>query len=260
MDEQKEITSFSEPVQPSQEGDKKTGIDISRLFLPVAILLAAVMISGTLLYTRKPVAAPSEQGQQEVKKVDVSADDDPFIGNAAATVTVIEFSDYQCPFCRMFWESTYLQLKKNYIDTGKIKFVYRDYPLPFHPAAIPSAIAAQCANDQGKYWEMHDKIFSEQNKLDVQKYSTVQFGATELKKWAKELGLNSSFNKCLDDSKYADEVTKDTSEGQAAGVSGTPSFFINGTMLVGAQPYAEFQKIIDKELSSGGNKKKWGIF
>lgn len=92
-----------------------------------------------------------------------SADDDPFIGNANAPVTMIEFSDYQCPFCLRFWSETLPQIKKDYIDTGKVKFVYRDFPLNIHPMAEPSARAANCAGEQGKYWEYHDKIFSEQS-------------------------------------------------------------------------------------------------
>jgi protein-disulfide isomerase len=109
-----------------------------------------------------------------------------------------------------------------------------------------SAEAAECADDQGKYWEMHDKMFAEQDKLGS---GTVQYGATELKKWAREIGLDGKdFDTCLDSRKHQAEVEKDTSDGSAAGVSGTPSFFINGQLLVGAQPFSEFQKVIDAEL------------
>lgn len=220
-----------------------------QLTLPVAVLLAGLMISGTIFYTNTNGAVPNGQAaavQQKGGKVDVSADDDPVLGNADAKITIIEFSDFQCPFCRRFYQDTYSQLKKEYIDTGKAKLVYRDFPLSFHPAAEVSAQAGNCAHEQGKFWEFHDKLYEEQGKLGT---GTVQYGATELKKWAKDMGLNASqFNTCLDSGKYKDEVAKDTADGGAAGVSGTPSFFVNGRLLVGAQPFAAFKTAIDAEL------------
>ena len=111
---------------------------------------------------------------------------------------------------------------------------------------MPSAQAAECADDQGKYWEMHDKIFAEQEKLGQ---GTVQFTVQNLKKWAFEIGLNTAnFNRCLDSGKYKAEVDKDTADGNAAGVSGTPSFFVNGWLTVGAQPYSVFKGLIEEEL------------
>ena len=196
------------------------------------------------------------QQPQAVAPVAVSIDDDAILGDKDAKVTIIEFSDYQCPFCRKFWTETFNQLKKDYIDTGKVKFVYRDFPLGFHPNAGPAAQAAECARDVGDgdeaYFKMHDKIFQEQNKLDggdpnngpVQ--STV-FDGWDLKKWAKDLGYD--IENCLDSGKYASEVQNDESDGQASGVSGTPGFFINGKPLSGAQPYSVFKQLIDAELA-----------
>ena len=159
---------------------------------------------------------------------------------------MIEFSDYQCPFCRSFWRDSLTQLKKEYIDTGKVKFVYRDYPLSFHPMAQPFAEASECADDQGKYWQMHDKIFSEQEKKGQ---GTITLTFDDLKLWASQIGLDKNkFNKCLDSGKYKAEVQKDFDDGSKAGVSGTPSFFINGRLLVGAQPFSAFKAIIDEEL------------
>ncbi|MDP3696839.1 MAG: DsbA family protein [Candidatus Taylorbacteria bacterium] len=224
-------------------------------FLAVSILTAGVMISGSLLYTNGVGAKlgarinPGQQVQQpgDGTKVNVSADDDPVLGNKNAKVTIIEFSDFQCPFCRTFWRDTLGQIKKEYIDTGKVKFIYRDYPLSFHPMAHASAEAAECADDQGKYWEMHDKIFGEQEKLGQ---GTVTYVVSDLKKWAAAIGLDpAKFNQCLDSGKYKAEVDKDFADGSAAGVSGTPSLFINGRLLVGAQPYASFKAIIDEELN-----------
>lgn len=222
-------------------------------FLALSILTAGVMISGSFLYANgfnlKNGAAniPSSGDQPGSVKAEVSVDDDPALGSAKSKVTIVEFSDYQCPFCRIFWRDTLSQIKKEYVDTGKARFVYRDYPLSFHPMANASAQAAQCAGDQNKYWEMHDKIFGEQDKLGQ---GTVTYTVQDLKKWAGQIGLNQSkFNQCLDSEKYKDEVAKDFADGSAAGVSGTPTVYVNGRQLVGAQPFTTFKAIIDEELS-----------
>ena len=225
--------------------------DKTKLILPGAILIAALMISSSVLFyslnTGKTGANIKQAaGPTAGEKVNVSVDDDAFIGNEKAKVTVVEFSDFQCPFCRSFWSGAYQQIKKEYIDTGKIKFVFRDYPLSFHPAAQVSAEAAQCADEQGKFWEMHDKIFQEQAKQGT---GTVTYGTVELKKWASQIGLTSAkFNQCLDSGKYKSEVEKDAADGSSYGVSGTPTLFVNGYPVVGAQPFAVFKALIDKEL------------
>lgn len=191
------------------------------------------------LPTQNQPQQPSTQ-PQPVARTQVSEDDDPVMGDANAPVTIIEFSDYQCPFCARFWSDTLPQIKKNYIDTGKVKLVYRDLPLSFHANAQSAAEAAECADDQGKFWEMHDKLFANYNSLSVSSY----------KQWASELGLNSAqFDECLDSGKYTSEVQKDLQDGSAAGISGTPSFFINGIKVVGAQPYSVFEQIIEAELN-----------
>lgn len=214
------------------------------VILSGSILVAAVMISGSLIYTRG-----SDNGQAQIapdEKVNVSADDDPVLGSDKAEVVIIEFSDFQCPFCRSFVEDTLPQLKKNYIDTGKAKLVYRDFPLSFHPGAEPAAQGAECAEDQGKFWEFHDIVFSEQAKQGT---GTINFGVKEVKQWADKVGLNAAeFNSCLDLGKYKEEVAKDADDGNKAGVSGTPTFFINGNRIIGAQPYSVFKSVIDKEL------------
>ncbi len=232
------------------------GTGKSKLFLPIAIVLAGVMISGSVLYTRSsPQTAANTGGtiqqvasdnQQAGGVVNVSADDDAALGNPDAPVTIIEFSDFQCPFCRRFWKETLPQIKQTYIDTGKARLIYRDFPLSFHPGAIPSAEGTQCAREQDKFWEMHDAIFEEQEK---QGSGTIQFTADDVKKWAAKIGLNTpKFNKCLDSRKYKQEVEKDIADGWAAGVTGTPATFINGKLIVGAQPFSAFKVIIDEEL------------
>src|SRR3989344_3637539 len=189
----------------------ENNFDKTKLILPGAILVAALMISGSVLFyslNTSKTGANIKQAAGPVagEKVNGSVGDDAFIGNEKAKVTVVEFSDFQCPFCRTFWSGAYQQIKKEYIDTGKIKFVYRDYPLPFHPAAQVSAEASECAHEQSKFWEMHDKIFSEQAKQGT---GTVTYGAVELKKWASQIGLETNtFNTCLDSGKYKSEVEK----------------------------------------------------
>lgn len=225
---------------------------VEKNFLALSILAAGVMISGSLFYTngnfggaKSGTAQIPGSGTGDVRK-EVSADDDPFLGSKNAKVIVIEFSDYQCPFCRSFWKDTLPQLKKEYIDTGKIRFVYRDYPLSFHAMAQQFAEAAECAEDQGKYWQMHDKIFSEQDKKGQ---GTITSTVNDLKLWAFQIGLDKNqFNQCLDSGKYKSEVQKDFDDGNKAGVSGTPSLFINGRFLVGAQPFSAFKAVIDEEL------------
>jgi|SRR3989344_3381218 len=236
-----------------ENNELKTGVDINKLFLPSAILIAAVLISGTLLYTRSGADNPQVAAiGKDQKKVEVSIDDDAFLGDKSSPVKIIEFSDFQCPFCRKFWKETLPQIKKDYIDTGKAVLVYRDFPLSIHPAAVISAQATECADEQGKYWEFHDKIFAEQEKKGA---GTVDYGVNDLKKWAREIGLDSvKFNQCLDSQKYKEEVEKDFADGSAAGVSGTPATFVNGKLIVGAQPFTVFQQAIEEELKNGPNK------
>ncbi len=233
------------------ESETKSVFDKTKLILPGAILIAALLVSGSVVFyslnTGKLGANLKQAGDSVVgEKVNVSIDDDAVLGNPKAKVTIVEFSDFQCPFCRTFWRDSFQQIKKEYLDTGKARFVYRDFPLSFHPASIPAAQASQCAKDQGKFWEMHDKMFSEQEK---QGQGTIQFGVSELKNWASQIGLDTDkFNQCLDSGKYKSEVEKDFADGSAYGVSGTPTLFINGKPVVGAQPFSVFKAIIDGEL------------
>lgn len=202
--------------------------------------------TGTTANTQKPAA------QARPTKGVASVDDDPFIGDKDAPITIIEFSDYECPFCKRFADNTLPELKKNYIDTGKVKLVYRDLPLGFHePMASKEAIAANCAMEQGgnsKYFEYHDEIFnrtiSNGNGLNDANLETI----------AVDLGLNlSKFNTCIKDPKQAEEVKKDLADAAKAGATGTPTFIIgkstdngeiDGSLLVGAQPYAAFEAIL----------------
>lgn len=179
--------------------------------------------------------------EQKTTKKNVSVDDDPVKGSENAPVTIIEFSDFECPYCGKFYRQALQKIEENYIQTGKVKLVYRDFPLTnIHDNAQKAAEAAECADDQGKFWKYHDKLFENQN----------SFGVSSLKQYAKDLGLDTQkFNDCLDSDKYKQEVQDDLQDGRQAGVTGTPAFFINGKMLRGAQPYSEFKQIIEQELA-----------
>ncbi len=160
----------------------------------------------------------------------------PAKGPESAPVTIVEFSDFQCPFCGKA-KTTVDEVVKSYGD--KVRLVFRHYPLPFHENAPKAAEAAACAQDQNKFWEYHDVLFANQQALKVE----------DLKKHAADLGLDAArFNECLDSGKKADLIKKDKDAGEKVGVSGTPAFFINGIALSGAVPADDFKSIIDSEL------------
>lgn len=197
---------------------------------------------GAASVAAAPTPAPSND-----KPAD--ADDDPFIGKADAPITLVEFTDYQCPFCARHYTQTYSQIKKNYVDTGKVKYVTRDYPLGFHPHAQKTAEGAECAAEQGKFEQMHEKLFTTQSSWT----NSSDISAT-LKQFAKDLGLNSSkFDTCLDSGEMAAEVAADQAAGAASGIDGTPGFWILGPKgqtqkVSGAFPYATFQTAFDNML------------
>ena len=174
----------------------------------------------------------------------------PMLGKIDAPVTIVEFSDYQCPFCRRYSLTVFPVLKHDYIDTGKVRYVFRDFPLSsIHQQAGKAHESAHCAGEIHKYWEMHDALFQNQKDLTV----------PSLKQYAANLGLDSTtFETCLDSGKYQADIQKDVDDGAAAGIRGTPSFFIGksgpgdsitGTIVRGAQPLANFQTIIDQVIS-----------
>jgi protein-disulfide isomerase len=163
---------------------------------------------------------------------------DPSLGRASAPITLIEFSDFQCPFCQRV-APTLKRVRETYGD--KVRIIWKDFPLTqIHPQAFKAGEAAHCAGDQGKYWEYHDRLFANQQLLQPD----------DLKKHAAEIGLNAAaFGTCLDSSKYGERVRNSIAEGTRLGVNSTPTIYVNGRVLSGAQPYETFVSVIDEELS-----------
>jgi protein-disulfide isomerase len=164
------------------------------------------------------------------------------MGDGDAPLTIVEWSDYQCTFCKRFRDQTLDQIKSQYIDTGKVKFVYRDFPLDsIHPNARPAAIASECAGDEGKFWEFHDKLFETQ-----QQWSNSPSAKDLFKQYGTELGIDIA--DCIVGNMYDGEVSKDLADGSANGVSGTPAFIVGNQYLSGAQPFERFKAVIEAQL------------
>ncbi len=175
----------------------------------------------------------------------------PVQGKADAAVTIVEFTDYQCPFCEKYFTETLPQIRKDYVDTGKVKYIVMNFPLTsIHPQAMPAAIAAECANAQGKYWEMHDKLFGSQSE-----WAGKDDAVDTFKKYAAGLGLDKDkFAACMNNSETKTAIDAEQQAGMNGGVTGTPAFFINGALLSGAQPIEAFKQVIDEQLAKAGTK------
>ena len=198
----------------------------------------SAMIIGNLFPIDKSLKS---DGTYEIPRTEIELGDRELnLGDPNAPVTFVEFSDVECPFCARFYSDGLAGLR-NLIDEGKVYFVYKHFPLNFHPEAIPGANAIECAADQGKWIEMHDLIFENQDSLSASNY----------KAWASQLGLDTAeFNNCFDTSKHQDKVDADYELGRQIGVSGTPASFANGIRISGAQPFASFESIILDEIES----------
>lgn len=262
--------------QNSKQGDVIT-LDLQNFLTPIAIVIAGMMISATLFFSLRgteldksdvkgtsntansndddggdtgTAAAPSDGG---FAAAEIDIDDDAVLGDKGkAKVAIVEFSDYECPFCQRHWEQTHGQIYENYIKTGEAIFVYRDMPLSFHPQAKPAAIAANCARDQGgdeAYYKYHDLLFEK----------GVSRGESGYDEYAQDIGLDmGEFNDCQDSGKFEDEIQNDVTEGNSQSCTGTPCFIIgeldedgnvvNGKRIAGAYPYASFQQVIDELL------------
>ena len=186
--------------------------------------------------------SPSSAVSQSKSTGEVSVGSGPILGSASAPVTIIEFSDFQCSFCKRFWGEILPKLKEAYINTGKARFVYRHFAI-LGKHSEQAALASECAAEQGKFWEYHDQLFKNQGGL--------AFTEAKLKQYARDIGLNAgAFGTCLGTDKYIEKVERETAAAANLGGRGTPFFVVNQRPLVGAQPYSVFQKMIDEELKS----------
>lgn len=272
--------SKAKATQASKEAPRNVtsgelvNVDIQPFLTPGAILLGSIIIAvsiyfsfnGVNLGTKKitggttvtDTSVPDTTVGSEVATTNI--DDDAVLGDiSTAKVAIVEFSDYECPFCKTFHEDTFAQIKKDYIDTGKAIFVYRDFPLSFHePKATEAANAAQCIFDQGgdeKYYAFHDKYFANTatNGAGLKAPVTLQTIAQEIG------GIDmAKFNDCVANQSFKDEIAKDTSDGTASGVTGTPGFIVgvfdsegnvDGVSIPGAQSYSVFQQTIEAQLA-----------
>ena len=186
--------------------------------------------------------------------LEISADNDPIIGNPDAPIIIIEFSDFQCPFCARFHIQTLPTIMEEYIEKDTVKLVFRDFPIQsIHPNAVPASVAAECANEQGKFKQMHDILFEKQNEWS--NLETVY--AIELfNQYSEQINLEQEqFSSCLSTAKYVKEIQNDLNDGRTYGVTGTPGFFIGNqemgfVELKGAQPFESFKKVIDRQLGN----------
>jgi protein-disulfide isomerase len=235
--------SSSKPEDPATAGIRS---ELERMREEIAAMRAELRSLRELL---QRLAAPPPQAGARVAAT-VTTGDNPSLGRRDAPVTIVEFSDYQCPFCRQFVSTTLPAIKSAYVDSGKVRYVFRDFPIDhIHPYARKASEAARCAGDQGKYWEMHDLLFQNQQSL----------APDQLPALGSKLGLDAAaFNACLSSSKYASAIQQNFGDGSAAGVRGTPSFVIGrtrpddkveGVMVVGARPLADFRQEIDRLLN-----------
>lgn len=222
--------------------------------LSASILIAAVLISGSLIYNKGKQLSPGSLGAnaEEVvaeatgKELELTSDD-VVLGDLNAPVTIVEYGDFQCPFCGRFYALTEKQIKENYVKDNKVKFVYRHFAF-LGPESRAAANAAECAKDQGKFWVYHDSLYDAEMQ-DGQEHNG-NLNRTLFVSLAKDLGLNTDdFSACLDSNKYDEKVQKDYVGAQAAGVRATPTTFVNDKKVEGALPYEQFKLIIDKELS-----------
>ena len=219
---------------------------INKYLIPGAIILAGAVIAVAVIYSvNGPLPKNAGKGETAaIGSMPVVTSGDFFLGEQNAPVTVVEYGDFQCPFCGKFFKETESVLRENYIKTGKVKFIYRDFAF-LGQESFWAANAARCAGEQGKFWEYHDYLYGNQRGENQGAFSK-----SNLKSFAAALGLDKEkFNACLDSDRYLEEIKKETKSGGEAGVQGTPANFVNGVLYVGALPTNSFIQIIDAELN-----------
>lgn len=219
----------------------------NKFLIPAAIVLAGIIIAVATIYSvKRPLSnTAGDNGKTAaIAALPAVSSSDFALGDQNAPVTIIEYSDFQCPFCGKFFKEIEPVLREKYIKTGKVKFVYRNFAF-LGQESLWAANAARCAGEQGKFWQYHDYLYNNQRGENQGAFSK-----DNLKSFAVALGLDKEkFNTCLDSEKYTDLIQQETKAGGEAGVQGTPASFINETLYPGALPTATFTQIIDNELS-----------
>lgn len=234
----------------------------SNLLVPGSIVLAGIVIAGSVLYIgglreRPSGTAASVGGGAAAAGLNPSsalADDDPSLGDPSAPVTIVEFGDFQCPFCNRFFREAELEIIEQYVKTGKARLVYRDFTF-LGGESVAAAEAAECADEQGRFWPYHDRLYNfiwdEYFGQNRNGENVGAFSRQNLERFAADVGLDAGrFQECLSTGRYRAEVEKDTADGRAAGVSGTPTTFVNGKPFVGALPFSQFQAAIEEALAA----------
>ena len=227
------VTAFGESITKEQ-GD--------------AILKELKAIRQELTQIKKRgLTAPAPRRKAKPTSARVATLGNPILGDLKAPITLVEFTDYQCPFCRKFYLQAYKELKKQYVDTGKLRFVLRDLPLAKYQYAKPAAIASHCAGEQNKFWEMHDALFEGRGKLNPD----------DVLRYASSIGLQEDpFKACMTSGKFNNDIKQDVQDARSAGIRGTPAFVIgkttedmvSGTLIAGTNPLAALKQEIDKLL------------
>lgn len=258
-----ELEEVPVPEEKSKPAPKSDGdvITISRVmlnyvviavvFLAVGLVIGAISFGKTASVDKDTIQSAVsdvliEAGiMRPVPEMQKLADDDPYIGKADAPIIIVEFSAYACPFCGRHYRETLQPILDNYGQY--IRYVYRDFPVINQTLSVEAALAANCANEQGKFWEYHDILFNNQDQLQREEPFFLES--------AQSLDLNmDQFTSCYESRKYIDEISNDYNDGIAMQLSGTPSFFINGKYISGAQPYDVFEKVILEKLAELGIK------
>lgn len=219
----------------------------NKFLIPGAIAFAGIIVAVAVIYSLNGTPSYKDKSKNEATatiSMPAVTSTDFVLGDQNAPVTIVEYGDFQCPFCGKFFKETEPVIRENYIKTGKVKFIYRDFAF-LGQESFWAANAARCAGEQSKFWEYHDYIYSNQRGENQGAFSK-----NNLKSFAASLNLDrEKFNTCLDSDKYLEEIKKETKAGADAGVQGTPANFINGKINIGALPTTTFIQIIDNELN-----------
>ena len=242
-----DVSSSSEDSSP----DELRGRSQNTYIIPASIVIAGILIAGAVMYSNRGTgdtaavknAVPAGATAPGAMPAGDLAGTAPFLGDPKAPVTVVEFADFQCPFCGRFFQTVEQALIEQYVKTGKVRFVYRNFAF-LGPESEDAAAAAACAGEQGKFWEYHDYLYTHQRGENGG-----AFAKANLKNFARAVGVDGAkFDPCLDRERSMNAVRADTAAGRSYGVTGTPATFINGRLVSGAQPIAAFVLVIEEEL------------